>query len=1004
MHSFEELYKQLNPQQKEAVDTIDGPVFVMAGPGTGKTQILTLRIANILRQTDIDPENILALTFTNAAAYNMRERLATITGPEVASRVYISTFHSFAEDVIKRHADLLANPRSRRLVSTVEQYEIIEGILNKLDLEQFSKFKRRDTTLRSIVSAIAKVKKEGLTPDEFRTKVQEQFEMDQNDPSIFYKKAHKGFKAGDIKPTELAKIERRRDKNLELADIYQAYEQTLAEGTLGDFDDVIVTLIHELRDEGSLLLAELQEQFQYLLVDEHQDTSDAQNEIVRLLIDNPVLEGKPNLFVVGDRKQAIFRFAGASQASYERLLGLLKDPQIINLTVNYRSHQEVLDSAYSLITKDTEHQDEPSLEAFTEKSGILEYREFNDAKMEILWLASQVKAAIDDGQHPNEIAVLYRTNRDADDIRRMFDIVGIPYRDFSKKNLLADPDIKKLLYLLRVVHDPLNNEALAKVLFIDFLGFDVFDVQRILVKSKNARGEWNKSILTIIDDPKKLEEAGVPKGRQATYGELVAMLRDATTEAHNTDLVSFFSDFVRKSGYLAYLMSLPNQHLALTKLETLFDELRREASTRSEFSLADFVKYLDTMDAHGITIDVTATATEGVTLTTFHGSKGLEFESVYLVRALRKRSAVREISLPFGDFDEGGIEDERRLFYVATTRAKHHCYISSFIYNEEGREKQRSIHIDEMEGLTRIDMDAWEAEHQPDLARFFDVSNQHITSLIDPDYLRERFVSTNLSVSALNNYVDSPLRYFFRNLIALPEARSHNLDFGNLVHGTLERYFNQCKKEGTILPKKALRDALSVTIASDQVYAEFEDRAWRKLEPYYDERHNSFVLPIENEKRIPQVPFLLRSGETINLTGVLDKVTQGEDGAMIVWDYKTGKTFSDMDKDRRAKLKRQATFYKLLLRSAFAGRYDFDVAVFDFIEPNKKSEYEQTEFTITEADLAELSDEINQLAEDVMNGTLLDKDFTRDDKNQDLLEFLEVLRGPQVIEQGQLFE
>ncbi|MFT6361227.1 MAG: DNA helicase-2/ATP-dependent DNA helicase PcrA [Candidatus Paceibacteria bacterium] len=999
MKLFKEMYGRLNKAQKQAVDTIDGPVFVMAGPGTGKTQILTLRIANIIKETDIDPENILALTFTNAASYNMRERLSGIVGPEAAHRVYISTFHSFAEDMMKKYADLFDGMYNSRLTSPIEQIEIIESITDKQKTEYFSVFKRRDGTLRSIAFALSKIKSEGLTADEFRQHTNDKFDIDLESPDMFYKRKYGDFQAGDMKPSELRKLTARRDKNLELAGIYEVYEAELQKRELYDFDDVIVRSVHELQKPDSLFRAELQEQFQYLLVDEHQDTNDAQNSIVHALIDNPVWEGKPNLFVVGDSKQAIFRFAGASEESYNRLLSSLTDPVVINLEENYRSHQGVLDSSHSLITKSDQHSDEIQLQAFFNHAGVLEYREFHDYKMEVLWVALNIKEQLNQDISPNDIAVLYRNNKDADDVRRLFDILGIPYKDFSKKNILIDPDMQKILYLLRVIHNPTDNEAVAKSLFIDFLMFDVFDVQRILQKSRNAKGIYNKSIITILEDPKKLTEAGIQVANQDLFIDFVGMLKEQKAKAEGVDAVTFFSDFVRESGFLKYILAQKDSVLGLKKIEKLFDELKKESAARNEFTLDHFIHYLMTMKKHGITMNVTNTLSDGVTLSTFHGSKGLEFDNVYMIKALQKRKMGREISLPFAEFDEGASEDERRLFYVATTRAKKNCYMSSFVYNEEGREKNRSIHVDEMDGIEHIDMSGWEKEHVENISLFFNESNEHIVSLIDVEYIKERFTKNKLSVSALNNYTESPLKYFFRNLVFLPEARSPFLDFGNMIHGTLEKYFDACITAQQILSKKDLENAFKKVIEQNHLYTEYEERAWNILGNYFDRYKNEFEVPMENEKRISAIPFQLDSGEEINLTGVMDKMTKDENGNIVVWDYKTGRAYSDMDKDRKTKTKRQAAFYKLLLQNAFNGQYNFHTAIFDFIEPNSKGEYERAEFEITQADVDEVSKDINQLAQDIFDGTLLEQDFYKDPGNKELLEFLEVLRGPRTYEQ-----
>lgn len=996
---FDSLYGRLNPAQKQAVDTIDGPVFVMAGPGTGKTQILTLRIANILLQTDVEPENILALTFTNAAAYNMRERLAGIVGPEAAHRVYISTFHSFAEDMMKQYSDIFDTVYGTRLISPIEQIELLEEIVNVQKTEYFSVFRRRDSTIKSIAFSIGKIKGEGMTAEEFRAHVADQYDIDMESDDIRYKRKFKEFSAGDIKPAEARKLQQRRDKNLELADIYESYEAALKKEGIYDFSDVIVRMIHELQTEESIFKAELQEQFQYLLVDEHQDTNDAQNTIVHGLIDNPVSEGRPNIFVVGDSKQAIFRFAGASEESYTRLLQSLKKPVVINLEENYRSHQGVLDSSYSLITKSENHSDELALKAFFEHQGVIEYREFNDTKMEIIWLVKDIQSRIKSGENANEIAVLYRNNSDADDVRRLLDILGISYKDFSKKNILKDSDIQKLFYLLRAIHNPADNEALAKVLFIDFIGFDVFDVQRILQKSRNARGEYNKSIMTILESPDKLIDAGIIQERLENYAEFVAMLKEQKRISEDTDAVSFFSDFVRESGFLKYILSQEQSVLGLQKIEKLFDELKKEASARKEFALADFMNYLATMKKHGITMNITNSLSDGVTLSTFHGSKGLEFDTVYMIKALKKRKMGSEITLPFANFDEGGIEDERRLFYVAVTRARKNCLISSYVFNEEGREKTRSLHIDEMEGVNIIDMTQWEKDHAAETAMFFSESNEHIVSLVDADYIKERFLKNKLSVSSLNNFIESPLKYYFRNLVYLPEARSPFLDKGNMLHETLEKYFDGCMQFQDIQNKDFLRQSFDKVIEQNHLYAEHQELGWKIISEYFDEYYETFEIPADNEKRISAIPFQLENGEIINLTGVMDKITINDAGEITVWDYKTGRAYSDMDKGRKEKTRRQAAFYKLLLQNAFGGKFNFHTAIFDFLEPNSKGEFERAEFQITQEDVDEVSGHINELARKIFDGTLLDGDFYRDSGNKELLEFLEVLRGPRTYEQ-----
>lgn len=1004
MEIFDELYTQLNKEQKKAVDTIDGPVFVMAGPGTGKTQILTLRIANILKNTDSEPKNILALTFTNAAAYNMRERLGTIIGAEAAHRVYIATFHSFAEDMVQRYRDVLHAPIGSRFVSPIEQLEILEQVLAKTKTKYFSHLRLRPDHLNEIVSALTQIKKEGMTPDEFKKHTLAQFDLDKEHPDMFYKRAYGEFKAGDRKPKEFRTLERTRDKNLEIADIYIGYEQIMLERGLYDFDDIIVRFVHELQRPHSLLKTELQEQFQYILVDEHQDTNDAQNNILHTLIDNPVLEGKPNLFVVGDSKQAIFRFAGASLESYTRLLQYVRDPMLIDLSSNYRSGQKILSSAHTLITKNKVHQEEQELKAFFDYGGIVEYREFHDYKMELLWVAEDIQKRIDNGENPNEIVVLYPKNNDALELRNLFERVGIAYKDFSKKNILTDPDIQKFFYLIKAVNNPLDNENLAKTLFIDFLPFDIIDVQRILRKAKSTKLEYKKDIISLLENEDRLAEIGIEEERRKHYARFVDFLKKQKQQSQNIHASVFFSEFIRESGFLKYILGQAQSVVGLKKIEKLFDEIKKESINAETFTLTELVDYLERMKKYGVRLEMKTTLADGVSLMTLHGAKGLEFETVYVIKSIKKRGQRNSIKLPFNIIHDEANEDARRLFYVALTRAKKNCFISSYVHNEEGKEKNRSFFIDEIAELTHIDMTEWEKEHLAALSLFFNESREHIVSLIDQEFITERFLKTSLSVSALNNYIESPLKYYFRNLISLPESRSPFLDFGNLVHAVLEEYFNRCIKEQTILTKDIFQSSFESVIEENHIYTEYKEEGWDICESYFDYYKDTFTLPLENEKRINAIPFLLNSGETILLSGVIDKITQDEKGNIVVWDYKTGTTYSEMDKSRKEKTKRQAAFYKLLLGQAYAGRYDFHTAIFDFIEPNKKlGEYERMTFEITQADVDEVVRDINQLADDILKGTLLDKDFHLDSGNKELLEFLEILRGPKSYEQLDLF-
>jgi DNA helicase-2/ATP-dependent DNA helicase PcrA len=1002
MDTFNKQYSLLNPEQKKAVDTIDGPVFVQAGPGTGKTQILTLRIANILMKADgILPENILALTFTNAAAHNMRERLSQIIGIHDAYRVYIATFHSFAEDMIKRYPDYFQRFINAKLISPIVQYQILEGLADSHGGEHFSIFKRREGTVGSIASAIGQIKNEGLTIDEYRKSVEDTFEERKEDESMFYKRATADFKKGDMKPHELIRITKKRDKSLALADITEAYEKRLRDEQLYDYNDLINTVVQELKND-SLFQTELQEQFQYILVDEHQDTNDGQNMILTSLIDNPVWEGKPNVFVVGDAKQSIFRFAGASQESFHTLFNRLQDVTTITLQKNYRSQQTILNHAQELIEHSDYHNEDEHLDAFFEHEGSVAYREFHNYKTEALWVAQDIKKRIDSGEEPSEIAVLFRNNTDAQDIRTLLDAYGIPYRDHSKKNLLEDTDMLKIFLYVKLIEN-FDDEYCGKLLFANFLGFDVLLVQRVL-RAYHLQRNYD-TLFDMIADEKKLADVIDSPKEQKKYHDFVTTVIDLKQRSVNEDFVTFFSSVLRESGFLNYVLASKDSATGLAKVETLFDEIKKEQMNRESFNLRDFIDYLDTMRKQNIRIPFGIPMSSGVELMTFHSSKGLEYETVYIIRALHKKKRGSEIDLPFKNFSDGDSEDERRLMYVALTRAKKNCYISSHLFNADAKEQTRSLHVGEIASLPHIDMSEWEEEHSADIVDFFSESKAILTSLLDNEYIKERFWTTKLSVSALNNFCESPILYFFRNLIRLPQARSPFLDFGNLIHGTLELFFEASKEKGIILGIDVLEDCLQNCIQQQFIYQEYEEKAHKVLREYYDQYASSFELPLETELRVPGLGFDTTHGDTITLTGVVDKITKNADGQITVWDYKTGRSYSEKDKAGKEKIKRQAVFYKLLLQHAFEGKYNPSRIVFDFVEKNKKKdEFEQMIFEVTQDDIETLQQEINTLIEVIRSGTLLDVDIVNDRTHQEFNELLELMKGPRTYKQPSLID
>ena len=414
--AFNEAYSSLNTAQKEAVDTIEGPVMVIAGPGTGKTQILTLRIARILLETDMKPENILALTFTNSGVRAMRERLNTYIGDE-AYRVSIFTFHSYAEYVLKHYSAYFKKLEFANVITELEKTKILEDILNKHEFEKIVSTYDRFSSLKQVVGAINDIKQEGFSPEEFETLIPVWEKEMMESETMFYKRATGKYKVGDMKPTEKKKVEDRVIKAREVATVFSMYQSELRKKNLYDFSDMILAVLTELEQNENLKL-DLQEQYQYLLVDEHQDTNEGQNKLIALLTDAEHLNSRPNLFTVGDEKQSIYRFQGASSESFSHFKHHYDDVKIIELEENYRSTAPILSASHQLIVNSIPEATELKSNQSDEKP--ISVREFSDYKFELLYVIEDIKTKIKAGVPADEIAVIYRSNKHLNEIKILF--------------------------------------------------------------------------------------------------------------------------------------------------------------------------------------------------------------------------------------------------------------------------------------------------------------------------------------------------------------------------------------------------------------------------------------------------------------------------------------------------------------------------------------------------------------------------------------------------------
>ena len=968
---FEVQYKRLNPAQKQAVDTIDGPVMVIAGPGTGKTSILTLRIANILNKTDTSPENILALTFTESGVYAMRKKLVSIIGV-AGYKVNINTFHGFCNEVIKQYPERFPRIIGSMAITDIDRIAIMEKIIESNDFEFLKPYGDVFYYVKPSLDEIKNLKREAVGVADFEENIKKQEEYFAEIPDKIHEKgAHKGKMKG-----EFIKLEGYIKKNKELLKLYNEYEEALVKEKMYDFEDMIVEVVRTLKKDEDLLLI-LQESYQYILADEHQDANNAQNSILELLSN---FHESPNLFIVGDEKQAIFKFQGASMENFLYFKKLYPKAVLINLEENYRSTQPILDASHSLISNNKMPADYKRIALKTNsknKKEITKIFECENPAGEYTFLIKDIKDKIKNGTIADEIAILYRDNKDAFPIAHAFEKTDIPFKIESDNDILKDEDIRKLLLIFESINNLTDQEKLGKVLFIDFFNLSAIDIYKAFDFARKER----KDLIDVVVE---------------RFGEISQKLSKWASLSHNKSFTELFEIVVRESGFLEYILSSKNSFERMATLESFFNELRKMSGVKKEYYLKDFIEHLERVREHGILTKNGSTITKtGVRLMTAHKSKGLEFDYVYIVGAydghwgnkVRRSSfhtnIIKENSNLAKNPSENDIDDERRLFYVAMTRARKEVIITFSKENAEGQEQLPTQFISEIpdelkkiESIKDIQV-AGDSFRESIVAESNEIKNHEIKNR---EYLQELFLEQGLSVTALNNYLKCPWEYFFVNLIRLPSTQSKHQMYGTAVHETLRTFFDKYREDED-MEKKSLIELfefnLNKTALLPEDRADSRKKGKRALEGYFEAYKGTWNRNLLTEYSIRGVH--LNTGKfDLLLKGNLDKVEFINERDVNVVDYKTGspKTRNELEgktKNADGNYFRQLTFYKLLLNLDDKKKYSMYSGELDFIEPDDKGKFKKERFEISDEQVEELSKLIIEKANEIHSLTFWNK-------------------------------
>jgi len=1025
---FNENYKALNDEQKQAVDTIYGPVMVVAWPGTGKTQIIGMRTANILLKTDTNPQNIFITTFTEAGVIAIRERLISFIGEE-AYKVNISTIHSFASEVIKTFPEKFIEYKASITIDDVEALEIIKEILdneikNKNVVELTSDYDRY-YYLRDIKAAISNLKWEGINSERLLNLTKDQEKTYAEELS-------------EIKPS-LKKYENTRlkqEKHIlklkELDILFNTYNKYLRENWKYDFNDMINFVLEKLRTDEDLSYY-YAEKFQFIMLDEYQDTNNAQNEIIKLITSPPapLLRGEgsmnnPNILVVWDDDQSIYRFQGAN---IENMLDFSKNyvgTKFIVLKHNYRSTSNILDVSSALITNNQERLSNKIDVVNKELVSSGKYKWYNipvnlfSASSDIeekAFIIGSIKEKIthrpmgtslkSKGRNKGidikleDIAVIVRNNREVKEYSNLLMQNWIEVESKQKTNILESVYINFLIKYLRVINDPYEKENdLIDVLRSGILWLnqvDIFKVNRYLY-NKNYNRKVKLTFMDILLNINNILD--LPVLDDIKWLILFRYkIFSLWTKFKESNFVEFFNEMISSLNILEYI----NKNWSFDDSEdifTLFNKIKLWNEQDKVFNIDKLLSKLELYKKYNYPINrqILSKTKWWVQVMTSHSSKWLEFEIVYIPWLYTwnwdSKRMINKLKLPEGiawewlqNIKASAEEEDRRLFFVALTRAKKELYLSypAWVWNKP---LLRSMFLEEIkENITSITF-------KGNIEEIIENELKNDIIIYDSkefDYIEEFLKTYKLSPSDLNVFLSDPKEFLQRVVFKYPFIDNEYTIFGKVYHRTLELFYLKYKKDGKLPEKSYLISTFDVLLKKEILTPDellkLKEKWNEWLSGYYDLHSSNIKEPLHLEYSFRRKNIVFN---WVPLTGTIDKVERitplsvpplpGEGSLDIgqqalfrenvaLIDYKTWKVktlwiIKWLDrywnkKPWEGNYARQLMFYKLLceLDREFNSMFDIWSLAIDFVEW-KDWKYKLLEVDIEKEEYEEFKNEV----------------------------------------------
>ena len=608
------IYDTLNSQQKKAVLQTEGPVLILAGAGSGKTRVLTHRVAYLIDQCGINPWNIMAITFTNKAAGEMRNRVDKLVGFGSES-IWVATFHSSCVRILRRYADRLGYDNNFSIYDTDDSKSVMKDICKRYQLET------TQLKMRAIMQSISKCKDNLVTPEEYSLNTQ-------NDP-----------------------------RKMRISKAYMEYQAALKKSNAMDFDDLLMKTV-ELFRKNPDVLEQYQERFRYIMVDEYQDTNNAQFELIRLLA-----QKYQNLCVVGDDDQSIYRFRGANIRNILDFEKVYPDACVIKLEQNYRSTQNILDAANAVI-RNNEGRKDKSLWTDEGVGEKVHFRKFDSALEEASFIADEISSLKRAGKlEYSETAVLYRTNAQSRLIEEKFVLNGIPYDLVGGTNFYSRREIKDLLCYLKTIDNARDDVAVKRIINVPRRGIGATTIDNVQTYA-DERGIGFYDALCEVDQIVSVQRAA------SKLKDFVTMISAFRAKMKEYSLEQLLRDILITTSYIDYIRAESEEDESgdndrEQNIDELISKIAAYEEKEDEPSLSGFLEEV----ALVADIDSVGDDDEKVLLMTLHSAKGLEFEHVYLA-GMEEGMFPSYMTLEVEDSDPYAMEEERRLAYVGITRAK----------------------------------------------------------------------------------------------------------------------------------------------------------------------------------------------------------------------------------------------------------------------------------------------------------------------------------------------